>query len=83
MINFIVSLLIGGISGYLTGKILKFKKGLFTTVLLGIAGGYIGPFLLNSIGFDFSNGIISRIICSTIGAIIIVLAAKLTLKSTD
>ena len=68
MINFLVFLMIGLISGWLAGK-LKFGQGLglLGNLVLGIAGALFGGFLFSFIGIA-TRGFFADVIAAVIGA---------------
>jgi len=47
------------------------EKSIFFNIVLGIGGGFIGPFLLSLIGL-YNYGVIGSIISSTVGAVLII-----------
>jgi len=66
LLTFIV---IGGIAGWLAGQIMKGRGfGLLVNILVGIAGAFIGGFLLEALGFT-ARGLLAQIISATIGAV--------------
>lgn len=80
MINVIVSLLIAGIAGWLTGKIMNVNGNMVLNVLLGIVGGVVGNIALSIIGIH-GSGFIGNVIVAVIGSCIVIwLVNKLTKK---
>lgn len=80
MINIIVSLLIAGIAGWLTGKIMNVDGNMVLNILLGIVGGVVGNIVLSIIGIH-GSGFIGNIIVAVIGSCIVIwLVNKLTKK---
>lgn len=71
MLSILSSLIIGGIAGWIAGKIMDSEKSIFFNIVLGIGGGFIGPFLLSLIGL-YNYGVIGSIISSTVGAVLII-----------
>ena len=68
----IITILIGGIAGWLASLIYKGKgSGLILNIILGIVGAYIGDRLFKFFGFYASNDFIPSIITATVGAIIV------------
>ncbi len=66
-------IIIGGVAGALAKLIMPGDDpgGIIVTILLGIAGAFVGGFIMQSIlGFG-SGGIIWTIIVATLGAIIL------------
>lgn len=66
-----MTIIVGLIAGYLAGIIWKGRGfGLIGNLVVGVAGSFIGGFLLRLIGFSI-HGIIAQIIAALIGAIIL------------
>lgn len=76
----LISLLVGGVAGWLAGQIMKGQGyGLFVNIVLGIVGGFVGSLVFGLLGLDATN-IIGRIICATVGAILVVVVARAVRK---
>ena len=80
MESLIVTLVIGAIAGWLAARVLKRTGfGLIGDIIVGVIGGYIGTWLwdvlhLPPIG---APGIISAIVTSTVGAIVLLVFLRL------
>ncbi|BBP47081.1 membrane protein [Thiosulfatimonas sediminis] len=75
--NLIVFLMIGAIAGWLAAKLMKGRGfGLFGNLIIGVIGALIGGFVFDILGIT-ANGFIGSIITATIGAGILLYAAKL------
>lgn len=71
--SWIVSLIVGGIAGFLAGKMMKSKsEGVVWNIILGLVGGFFGGWLFELLGFDESSSFIGSIITATIGAVILI-----------
>ncbi len=69
-------LIVGGVAGWLAGKILKGEGfGLVINIILGICGAFIGKFLFEALGFHPTH-LIGQIISATVGAVVIVMVAR-------
>jgi len=79
MIRFIVNLIIGGVSGWLAGKIMKSEGSLLRNVILGVVGGFVGGLIGSIIGIG-ATGWIGSVIISTLGACLCIWLAKKYLK---
>ena len=70
----LVWLIVGGLAGWLAGKVFSgHGYGILGDVLLGIVGGFVGGFLLRTllkmpVGFD----LIGQFVISFVGAVVIV-----------
>ncbi len=76
--SLIISLVIGAIAGWLASIVMG-GGGLIRYIIIGIIGSFVGSFLLSmlKINLGITNPIVSQIIVSTIGAIVVVFVARL------
>lgn len=66
-------ILVSLIAGWATGKIMKGSGyGPLMDILLGIAGGLIGGWVLRFFGFYTTGGLIPSILVAILGAVILV-----------
>lgn len=80
--NILISLLIGGIAGWLAGLIQRGHGfGLMTNIIIGIAGGFVGNLIFGLFGIQDTN-FIGTIAVSTIGAIIVLSIASMFKKAS-
>ena len=71
--NFIVYLIIGGIAGWLAGKIMSgHGYGPIVDVILGVAGGLLGGWIISAVLGIQTTGLIASFIVALIGACILV-----------
>ena len=78
--RFIISILIGALSGWLAGQIMKVKGGFLFNVILGIVGSLVGSFLAGLIGLG-ATGWLGNIILSAAGACVLIwLVRKISKK---
>lgn len=93
IVNLIVMILVGALSGTLAAKIMKSDISLVVSAVLGIGGAVVGGFIFNFLGLtpgkgissalsttfgvDLPTNIIGMIVSATLGAIIILFAVKL------
>ena len=81
--NFLVFLVIGLAAGFLANTLVgKRNSSLISNLLLGLAGAFIGGWILPGLGLR-PWGIAGNFITSTVGAIIIVGAARLLSNSNS
>lgn len=73
-----IFLLIGLVAGWLASFIVG-GGGLIKYLLSGVIGAFVGPFVLRglNINLNIGNGLVSQIVTSTIGAMIVVIIARL------
>jgi uncharacterized membrane protein YeaQ/YmgE (transglycosylase-associated protein family) len=74
----VVFLVIGGIAGWLASWIVG-GSGLLSYLISGVIGSFVGGYLLSvlRINLPIKNTWLSQIVTATIGAIIVVVLAKL------
>lgn len=79
--DFIWIVLIGIAAGFLAGKIMKGGGfGLVINLLLGLAGAFIGGWLLGVLGINLGEGIVGSLIAATIGAVLLIFIVGLFKK---
>ena len=77
----IVTLLIGAVAGWLGGIIYKGGGlGIIGNIVVGIAGSFIGSWLLEKLGVSLGSGWIGAILTGAIGAIVILFLLNLIFK---
>jgi uncharacterized membrane protein YeaQ/YmgE (transglycosylase-associated protein family) len=80
-LNLIISIIIGGVAGWLASLIMNTKGGIIKNVVLGIIGGFVGGYVLGLLNISLPfNDTISTIITSLIGACLVILVARLISK---
>ncbi len=74
----IVFLLVGLVAGFLASLIVG-GGGLVYFLVIGVIGAFVGGFLLSALGLKIGTGnaIVNQIITSAIGAIVVVILARL------
>ena len=76
--SFIVILFVGLVAGWLAGKIVRGTGfGLIGDILIGITGALVAALLFPKLGIQLGPGLVSKIIYSTIGAVILLLVVRL------
>ncbi len=70
--NLIVTILIGALSGWLAGKIMKISGGFWFNCILGIVGSFVGMLLAGLIGISAAKVSIGGIIISVAGACLVI-----------
>ena len=79
--TFIYFIIIGGIAGWLAGKIMKGGGfGLVMNMVLGIIGGVVGGWVFSLFGLSTDGGLIGSLITSVAGAVIILYIGRLIKK---
>ena len=67
---------IGLVAGWLASWIVG-GSGLLRYALTGVVGSFVGAFLLDRLGIGIRNPLTSRIVTAVIGAVLIIIAARL------
>ncbi len=71
--NFFVSLLIGGVVGWIAAQLIKEAgNNLLLDISVGVIGGLIGSWVFGAIGI--TSGIIGAVITAIIGAVVLIAA---------
>ena len=79
MISLIVTIIVGAISGWLAGIIMKSSHGIIVNILLGVFGGAIAGAILGVFHINL-GGLGGNIICGIIGACLLIYIGKLIKK---
>ena len=76
--SLLVVLVVGLIAGWLAGQIVQGTGfGIVGDLLIGIAGAFIGSWLLPQLGLHLGSGIVLAVINATIGALLLLLVIGL------
>ena len=79
--NWIWFILIGILSGFLAGKIVKGSGfGLIVNLFVGIVGAVIGGWLFGLLNISIGSGLIGSLVTSLIGAVVLLLVISLFKK---
>ena len=73
--NILVSIITGGIAGWLAGIIMRSNHNVLINVLLGLAGGAVGGFILRLLGI-YAYIFLGNILVAIIGACLLIFIAK-------
>jgi uncharacterized membrane protein YeaQ/YmgE (transglycosylase-associated protein family) len=74
----LVILFVGVIAGWLAGKVVRGTGfGLIGDLVVGVAGALLASLLFPRLGIAIGSGLVSEIIYSAIGAIILLLIVRL------
>ena len=71
MLGFIWTLIIGGISGWLAGKLMNSDGSTIRNIILGLVGGFVGGIVFSIFGLG-ATGVIGSIIVSVVGACLLI-----------
>ena len=77
----IMFLIIGGLAGFIAGKIMKGGGfGLVGNVVVGVIGAFVGGFLFNILGLS-AGGVVGSLIMAVIGAVVLLYVVGLVKKA--
>ncbi len=77
--SWLVSIIIGALVGWLAGKIMHSKNGLFMNIILGWVGSIVGNYLANLLQIT-SNSMAGNIALSLGGACLVIFVFRLFKK---
>ncbi len=78
----LVTLLVGGIAGWLAGLIMKGRGfGLLGDIVVGVIGAFAGRWALGLLGIAIGGGFFAAIINAVIGAVLVLFVIKLIRKA--
>lgn len=78
-VGFFTMLLIGAIAGWIAERVTQSNHGIFTNILVGVAGAFVGA-KLAEIAEVPVFGFVRTLIAASVGAIIILYAWRVLLK---
>lgn len=76
--SLLVILFVGLVAGWLAGKVVRGTGfGIIGDIVVGIAGALLASFLFPRLGIHIGTGMVSEIVYSAIGAVILLLIVRL------
>jgi uncharacterized membrane protein YeaQ/YmgE (transglycosylase-associated protein family) len=79
--SFIYFIIIGGIAGWLAGKIMKGGGfGVVMNIILGIIGGVVGGWVFSFLGIGTDGGTLGSLATALVGAVLILYVGRLIKK---
>lgn len=77
MVNLIITLIVGGIVGWLASILMKTnaQMGIVANVIVGIVGSFLGYWLAGLLGIATSGGIV-RWLVAVLGAVLLIAILK-------
>jgi uncharacterized membrane protein YeaQ/YmgE (transglycosylase-associated protein family) len=74
----LVILFVGLVAGWLAGKVVRGTGfGIIGDIVVGIAGALVASFLFPRLGIRLGTGLVSEIVYSAIGAVILLVVVRL------
>ncbi len=75
--SILVIIIVGIVAGWLAGQIVQGTGlGVIGDLLFGIAGAFVGGWLLPRVGIHLGTGLVSAIINATLGAVVLLLVMR-------
>jgi uncharacterized membrane protein YeaQ/YmgE (transglycosylase-associated protein family) len=76
--SILIILVVGVVAGWLAGKVVRGTGfGLIGDLVVGIAGAFVAAWLFPRLGIHLGTGILSEILYSALGAIILLVIVRL------
>jgi uncharacterized membrane protein YeaQ/YmgE (transglycosylase-associated protein family) len=70
-------IIIGLIAGFVTGKLMGAQSGdVLMTIITGIAGAFVGGFIMSLLGFSYTGGLVYNVIVAVFGAVVLTWAYR-------
>jgi uncharacterized membrane protein YeaQ/YmgE (transglycosylase-associated protein family) len=78
--GFLTMLIIGGLAGWIAGKVAESRHGLLTNILIGICGAFVGGKLAEVLQIPV-HGFLEVLIAAIVGAIIVLYGWRMLRRS--
>ena len=79
--NFIIWIIVGAISGWLAGQVVRgYDFGLVGNIIIGLVGAFAGGWLFGKLGIIPPGGLIGDIIVSFCGAAVLLVVVRLVAR---
>jgi uncharacterized membrane protein YeaQ/YmgE (transglycosylase-associated protein family) len=75
-VGIFAAVVIGILAGWVAERVMKRNHGLFTNLIVGVVGSFVGAFIAGQLGISF-YGFIGSLIVSTLGAILLLVVLGL------
>jgi uncharacterized membrane protein YeaQ/YmgE (transglycosylase-associated protein family) len=73
--GWIMTIILGGLAGWIAEKVMKFDTGLIMNIVLGVVGALLGNWLLSFAGIAL-GGLLGQLVVAVAGACILILAYR-------
>ncbi|SIT06191.1 GlsB/YeaQ/YmgE family stress response membrane protein [Paracoccus saliphilus] len=81
-IGWILTIILGGLAGWIAEKVMKSDHGLLTNIILGIVGALVGNWLLRLVLGSTLGGIFGQLVVAVAGACILIWGYRLIRSKT-
>jgi uncharacterized membrane protein YeaQ/YmgE (transglycosylase-associated protein family) len=69
-VNIFTAVVIGILAGWIAERVLNRRHGLFTNLIVGVIGSFVGAFLMRELGLAGYRGFFPSLMVSSLGAIV-------------
>ncbi len=76
-VGWVVAIVVGGLAGWLAGKVMDMRFGVIMNVIVGIIGAVIGNAVLSRFGVFVESDWLGYLIVGFVGACILLFVVKL------
>ena len=76
-LGFFLSIIVGGLAGWIAEKIMKADHSLLMNIVLGIVGAMVANFLLGLVGIAAATTVVAQLIVAVIGACLLIYVFRL------
>ncbi|MHB0950373.1 MAG: GlsB/YeaQ/YmgE family stress response membrane protein [Allorhizobium sp.] len=76
-VGWFVAIVIGGIAGWLAGKLMEMRFGIFMNIILGIVGSVVANAILAQFHIAVAGGWLGYLVTGFVGASILLFLVKL------
>lgn len=71
-LGFILSIIVGGLAGWIASNLMKANTGVLVNIILGIVGATVLNFILGALGIYASTAIVPQLIVGIGGAALLI-----------
>ncbi|MCZ8187849.1 MAG: GlsB/YeaQ/YmgE family stress response membrane protein [Beijerinckiaceae bacterium] len=72
----IVTLVLGGIAGWLASLIVGGSGGIIRNVIIGLIGAVVGHFVLGAVGLRLGGPFVHSMVAAVLGGVIVIVAGR-------
>ncbi len=76
-IGWIAAIIIGGVAGWLAGKLMDIRFGIFMNIVIGIVGALLANAIFDSAGIHVASGWLGYLVQGFVGSCILLFLAKI------
>ena len=70
--GWIVTIIIGGLAGFIAEKIMNANMGLLANIGIGILGALVMNYIFGALGISIGGGLVASIIAAVLGACLLI-----------